>query len=300
MFFDDYFILRKFFNRRRAVNAGQYPNVACFAFDSITSEIILFGRFERVLLDLIFSRLLRFSSVFRNAAAVDIGANIGNHALYFAQHFGRVYAIEANPKTFALLTFNAKYSGYSNIVPIQTALGDSTGKLNFAEHQADLGRSGIVDPSSGMYDALRTQPGRIFEVNTESGDSVLSRQATGPIALLKIDVEGFESSVIKGLQSTIEEFHPLVLIEQLANEIRNGTTKTIELLRQFGYDEFYVPESTNKIRNRHLRILSKLLLGDTVDLVPTEYFSEKHYPMILCSSSKSPLSLGETAPAVEK
>lgn len=173
MFFDDYFILRKFFNRRRAVNAGQYPNVACFAFDSITSEIILFGRFEGISLDLIFSRLLRFSSVFREAAAVDIGANIGNHALDLAQHFGRVYAIEANPKTFALLSFNAKYSGHLNIMPIQAALGDGTAKPNFAEHQAELGRPGIVDPSSGMYDALRTQPGRIFEVDMASGFGAL-------------------------------------------------------------------------------------------------------------------------------
>ena len=112
-----------------------------------------------------------------------------------------------------------------------------------------------------------------------------------PVSLIKIDVEGFERSVIKGLKSTIEQFHPMILIEQLASEVQTGTTETVELLRQFGYDEFYSPESRNKLRNRRVRLLSKLLWGDTIDLMPIDSFSPKHYPMVLCCASSSAFSL---------
>ncbi len=290
-FFDDYFILRKLLGRRRNENAAVYPNVAGFAFDCITSEIIVFGRFERVLLDIVFSRLDRFSSVFRETTVVDVGANIGNHSLYFAQRFGQVYAIEASPKTFELLSFNVRHSGYSNITPIQRALGESSGKLMFAEHLNEAGRSGVVDPTSKMSGALREQAEDIYEVEVETGDSVLSHRSMLPVSLIKIDVEGFERSVIKGLKSTIEQFHPMILIEQLASEVQTGTTETVELLRQFGYDEFYSPESRNKLRNRRVRLLSKLLWGDTIDLMPIDSFSPKHYPMVLCCASSSAFSL---------
>lgn len=290
-FFEDYFILRKLLGRRRNENAAIYPNVACYAFDSITSEIILFGRFEKLLLDLVFTRLEPLSSQFKQTAVIDIGANIGNHSLYFAPRFGHVYAIEADPKTFELLSFNIKHTGWSNITPIQMALGEASGKLTFAEHRNEAARSGIVDPSSKMSDWLREQPGRLFEVEVSAGDAVLSGRNMLPVSLIKIDVEGFERSVIKGLKSTIESFHPMLLIEQLANEISGGTSETVELLKQYGYDQFYSPESASRIKNRRVRLASKLLRGDTVNLVLVDFFTPKHYPMILCCASSSPFKL---------
>lgn len=290
-FFDDYFVLRKLLGRRRSEHAAIYPNLACYAFDSITSEIILFGRFEKLLLDVVFAQLASLSSQFKQTAAIDIGANIGNHSLYFAQRFGQVYAIEADPKTFALLSFNAMHSGPANITPIHVALGETSGKLMFAEHRNEAGRSGILDPSSKMSDSLRAQPGRIFEVEVSAGDAVLSERNMLPVSLIKIDVEGFERSVIKGLRSTIESSRPMILIEQLANEISGGTSETIELLRQYGYDQFYSPESANRIKGRRLRLASKLLRGDSIDLARVSSLAPKHYPMILCCASSSPFKL---------
>src|SRR5690242_6939350 len=71
-FFSDYFILRKLLQPRRNENAAAYPNVACFAFDSITSEIVVFGRFEKMLLDAVFSHLEPFDGAFKETAVVDV------------------------------------------------------------------------------------------------------------------------------------------------------------------------------------------------------------------------------------
>lgn len=266
--------------KRRNRNAATYPNLACFAFDSITSEIIVFGRFEKMALDAVFSRF--DPSRFAHTAAVDIGANIGNHSLYFAERFARVYAIEASPKTFALLSFNAQYS--EKITPINVALGERRGKLMFAEHRNEAGRSGILDFASKMCDVLRNQPGRVYEVEVQTGDCVLS-QIDAPISLIKIDVEGFEASVLKGLKATIAKHQPIILLEQLASEVKTGTSETIEILRTLGYHQFYSPES-NRRGGRRVRLISRLLFGDKIELVPIEKFAPKHYPMVLCLSSR--------------
>jgi FkbM family methyltransferase len=294
-FFDDYFLLRGAIRRRINENAPAFPNVACFVFDNINSEIMMFGRFERTSLDVVFSKLDPSTSAFKTTSVIDVGANIGNHSLYFAERFGQVYSIEASPKTFALLCFNVEHSGYSNITPIQAALGETGGKLMFAEHRNFAGSSGIIDPSSKRSDDLREQPGRIFEVDVKTGDSVLSHYDMLPVSLIKIDVEGFERSVLAGLRETIEAFHPMILVEQLANEVQTGTSDTVDLLRQWGYDKFYSPESICKIKSRHMRLLSKLLRGDTIELLSIDTFLARHYPMVLCCASDGPFNLKKCA-----
>jgi FkbM family methyltransferase len=286
-FFDDYFLLRGEIRRRIHENAPVYPNVACYVFDNINSEIMMFGRFERTSLDVVFSKLDPSATAFKNTCAIDVGANIGNHSLYFAERFGQVYSIEASPKTFGLLSFNVEHSGYSNITPIQAALGETAGKRMFAEHRNFVGSSGIIDPSNKLSGNLSKQPGRIFEVDVKTGDSVLSHYDMLPVSLIKIDVEGFERSVLAGLKHTIEAFHPMILMEQLSNEVQTGTSDTVELLRKWGYDKLYSPQSTSRIKGRRLRLLTKLLCGDTIELEAIDAFLPRHYPMVLCCASDS-------------
>lgn len=290
-FFNDFVLNRTLLAPRRAENAALYPNVACFAFDSISSEIMVFGRFEKSLLDVTFSGLSRFSEIFARSVALDIGANIGNHALYFAPQFKEVYAIEANPRTFALLALNAAHPGVANVTALQAAIGERRQKLTFAEHRNEVGRSGIIGATNKFSDVLRDQPGRTFEIETENGDEFLASRVNGRISLVKIDVEGFEASVIRGLAATIRAHRPIILLEQLANEIENGTSDAIELLRRYGYDEFYHAESAIAIKQRHLRLLYKLLCGDRLSLKPLDVLKSTHYPLIVCCASGSELSL---------
>jgi FkbM family methyltransferase len=61
---------------------------------------------------------------------IDVGANIGNHSIYFAAPCGcRVIAFAPNPVAYQLLQLNIKYDGLlSRIEPHCIALGAHTGR----------------------------------------------------------------------------------------------------------------------------------------------------------------------------
>ncbi len=83
-------------NKRRAELINRFPQVACFAFDHISTEITVRGRFERPALEFFCSQL--FNRMQNRRLCLDVGANIGNHSLAFADHFDRVLAFEPNPR----------------------------------------------------------------------------------------------------------------------------------------------------------------------------------------------------------
>ena len=82
---------------------------AVFLGDFVSGQVIRHGYYERRELE----TLAR--SVFANSAskstALDIGANIGNHAAFLSNHFGRVIAFEPNPMVACLLKANAMATG---------------------------------------------------------------------------------------------------------------------------------------------------------------------------------------------
>ena len=63
---------------------------------------------------------------------LDIGANIGYYTLIFAKlvgENGKVFAFEPDPTNFALLKKNVEMNGYKNVVLVQRAVSNKTGKL---------------------------------------------------------------------------------------------------------------------------------------------------------------------------
>ena len=99
-------------NHNELIN--KYPNIAIFAFDRIGADISILGIYEKEVLeglkDFIFNKIDTQKSV-----CLDVGANIGNHSLYFAQFFNQVYSIEPHPEIFELLKFNFEHATVSYI-----------------------------------------------------------------------------------------------------------------------------------------------------------------------------------------
>lgn len=126
---------------------------------------------------------------------VDVGANIGSLAIFssiIVGNGGRVTAIEPNWRVMRFLIENLALNKCSNVVPIMVACG-STGGIGV------LNCSGIKDDqafitSYGPGERLRVCP--LDELITE---------ASYPIRLLKIDVEGFEEKVLLGGQKILKD-----------------------------------------------------------------------------------------------
>ena len=95
--------------------------------DVISSNILLNGVYEKELLDFNLELCKKVGKL-KNFSVADIGANIGNHSLYFSNYFKKVYAFEAHPKIFSVNQLNT--SNKKNIELFNFGLGD-TNKNSF-------------------------------------------------------------------------------------------------------------------------------------------------------------------------
>ena len=143
----------------------------------------------------------------QNSVAVDAGAFIGTHSLFFAKFLGfaRVFAFEANPSTYAILKQNMEQNGLGEQVKCRNVgLGRMPGwGKSLSENKKNLGMNTVVlvDESAGDTIAVTT-------IDTE-----LHEDQTSPVALIKIDVEGMELDVVQGALETIERDRPVLCIE---------------------------------------------------------------------------------------
>jgi len=117
-------------------------------------------------------------------SVVDVGANIGDTVLASALQAGpagRVIGIEPHPRTFRFLKENIALNGATAIELINVAIGAAAGTARFSDDRRDdMNRIG----------------GGPLEVPVKRLDDVIA--AAGPIALLKVDVEGYEKFVFEG------------------------------------------------------------------------------------------------------
>ena len=117
---------------------------------------------------------------------IDAGANVGSLSLLAATIVGvsgRVLAVEPHPRIFGFLRQNLALNGAVTVQAENTALGDAQGELCFSDTRSD-------DQNS----VQRSGPGIRVPVTTLD---VLAAELA-QIALLKIDVEGFEIAVLHG------------------------------------------------------------------------------------------------------
>lgn len=145
--------------------------------------------------------------------AIDIGANIGVYTKRFSELVGvhgRVIAFEPVPATFSLLSANVQMFAHPNITLINAAASD----------KLDVVGMSIPNFSTGLtnyYEAHLSSAADIaLSVLTMTVDSLCLSQH---IALIKIDAEGHEASVLSGMRKLIEASLPILIIETGSKEI---------------------------------------------------------------------------------
>lgn len=203
--------------------ASRQHRMAIFANDLIGIQINQFGLYERDELTLMFQFLKPLLPVFAKGMALDIGANIGNHALYFAKRFEQVHAFEPNPHTFDLLRFNAQWT--PNVKVHRFGLGDARGVFELIENSTNLGGSSILIGDKRSDNVVSIEIEMLDESSIDTTD----------LCFVKIDVEGFEKQVIQGSARTLRLRQPVVVLEQHASEFVGGSSPALDLLTSLGY-----------------------------------------------------------------
>ena len=135
---------------------------------------------------------------------LDIGANIGAHALYLAKHVGptgRVLAFEPMSGAISKLRRSAGLNpALTNLTLHHMALGEENGTLT-----ADFNHSWPVD---GNYRDVMPEP-----VPVRRLDDFLREQGIPRVDLIKLDVDGFEHKILRGAAWTLRESRPLLVME---------------------------------------------------------------------------------------
>ncbi|WP_152564353.1 FkbM family methyltransferase [Neorhizobium vignae] len=205
---------------------------------SIDEAIFVEGSFEGRFLDFLHGRFEP------GAVALDIGANIGNHAIHLHEDFAEIHCFEPNPEVFRHLTENIRSNGFDNIQLHQAGLGDCDDVLMFRENlEGNLGASGFVD------DDTPSGHSRILHLPVFEGDKLIARLGITRVDFIKLDVEGFERRVLKGLRETIALRRPIVAFEfhgHLAGP--DDFQKLVSFLPDYRfYDLEYAPESASTL-----------------------------------------------------
>lgn len=158
---------------------------------------------------------------FSGGTFVDVGANVGNHSLFALLFLGaaKVIAFEPLPEAAKLIELNIALNGLQEKFRLhRQGLSDSA---SFAQVNTDPSK---IDNLGGT---------RLSVTNSETGielvagDDVLHEK----VDFIKIDTEGFELPVLRGLRNTIDQHKPSLFVE-----VENENRPEFEaMMAQMGY-----------------------------------------------------------------
>ncbi|MDZ7378778.1 MAG: FkbM family methyltransferase [candidate division KSB1 bacterium] len=191
----------------------------------------------------LFRRLLRPGDI-----VIDVGANVGTLTCQAAARVGptgRVHAFEPHPLLCRFLAENLELNSFRNVVVHCCALGDSDGEVPFAYGGSD--EAWYVGASSAVVRRLAPGGSARIVVQVRRLDSF--DIGDGDIALMKVDVEGYEGLVLHGAQRTLERCRAVVF------------EASDSLLARFGWS---VPRIVDMLSGQGFRVLRPVLHTSTV------------------------------------
>lgn len=212
------------FSTKTAFGAIVYGNTE----DTIQSRIYFFGLWEPCLTRWI-SQSLKSGDVF-----VDCGANIGYFSLLASQRVGSegaVIAVEMSETIMSQLKRHLAVNGTTNVVCHAVALGESYGSATvFRGPRENVGGTSTVEGRSG-HDVEGVVPMvPLLEIVPEA---LRSR-----VRSLKIDVEGAEASVLRGIPDIGVLSRPDI---EVVVEITPESACVVDILRSAGFTAYVIP-----------------------------------------------------------
>lgn len=190
-------------NRTFSVRELKTHGARFFAYlDQHTNRKIALGRFE------VAETAFLSSQVSPDDVFLDIGSNIGYFSVLMASRGARVRAFDPVPQNAALLNLTSVLNPDLEISPMQAAVSDKAGTMRFQiMPQTSLSRLVAADAD---------QDASAHEVEVQVitiDDLKLDR-----VDMVKIDVEGAELSVLKGMTKTIKATRPKLFMIELVEE----------------------------------------------------------------------------------
>ncbi|KDA53600.1 hypothetical protein EG19_05205 [Thermoanaerobaculum aquaticum] len=167
---------------------------------------------------------------------LDVGANVGFHTFHAATLVGPsglVYAVEPDPRNAVLLRLTAALAPELRVTVIEAALSDRDGEIVLME-PGEAGRTGIgVTHHDGqvLEKAAKTAGARFTKVPALCWDRHFQDV---PLHLVKIDVEGYEPFVVRGMEQSLVRWQPIVVTEFAPSHLQHvGGIEPLSYLQWF-------------------------------------------------------------------
>jgi FkbM family methyltransferase len=206
-------------------------------------ELSIFQRYEP------FETALLTQEIHPGQTVIDVGANIGYYTLLFSKltgDEGRVFAFEPEPLNYEILSENLARNSRTNVIAFKQAASDVAGKSflylspeNYGDHQAY--------GSGENRKRISVQMSRIDDL------------VSGPVDLVKLDIQGFEFHALKGMERILKENACLTIFTEFWPEglrrAGSNASEFLRFLRSSGFEIFYINEYADQLEfaeDRHL------------------------------------------------
>lgn len=216
--------IRQVFGGKKMLEINGYKMNTLASDSGISHELAVYGFREKSMTDYL-KRTIKSGDV-----CLDIGANLGYYALLESKRAkgGTVYAFEPDRGNFSVLQRNAILNECKNIILYDKAIGDSSGEKDF-----------YLYPKrnwSSFNDRIGYRYFSKIRVEAVSLDSFY-RQIKKDINLIRMDVEGYESNIIRGGKKVLRESQNLRVVIEIHPHLapRRDIKQMLDTLRKSGF-----------------------------------------------------------------
>ena len=148
------------------------------------------------------------SICFEGMRALDIGANIGYYSILISQYAGEdgiVLAMEPHPESYSFLCKSVNNGNLNNVLPFQLAASNIKQKLPLFISKDNLGDNRLY-----QNDQIREE----IEVDCLTVDELVKKNQIETLDFIKIDVQGYEPKVFKGMKNIIKNSDRLIILTE--------------------------------------------------------------------------------------
>lgn len=213
------------------------------------------------------------SICFEGMYALDIGANIGYYTTLISQIAGEngvILAMEPDPESYKYLFKTIQKNNLKNVLPFPLAAADIKQKLPLFISSENRGDNRLYQ-SNQMREAI--------EVDCLTIDELVSEKNINNLDFIKIDVQGYEPKVFKGMKETIKRSKELILLTEFWPKgiVQAGENPRdfLKMLREMEFQIFHLKQNGCLIP-----------LKEKKDIEFIKQYKGRRYTNLVCKKSK--------------